>query len=180
MVENIFFDDDSETPDTQMVNWEFDNLTIAFKQTLWTPYMRKTPMAMRDTKELPIWPFSRTHIEVFGTKEMMYFSRFGGGWQVFNADGKSLKIQPGHFSSMNTAHMANFVDCIRSRKRPNADIEDGHLSTAMSHYGNIAYRTKKTLDIDPATGNIRNDTEAKALMRREEYRSPWVIPETIR
>jgi len=170
------FTDDSETPDTQTVNWEFDNMTIAFEQTLWTPYMRKTPMDMRDTDKLPHWPFSGTRIEVFGTKEMMYFSRFGGGWQVFNAEGQSLKIQPGRFSNSNTAHMENFIDCIRTRKRPNADIEDGHLSTTLAHYGNIAYRTKQTLKIDPITEGISNHEAAKSLIKRKNYRSPWTVP----
>ncbi|MEX2216482.1 MAG: Gfo/Idh/MocA family oxidoreductase [Phycisphaeraceae bacterium] len=49
-----------------------------------------------------------------------------------------------------TAHVGNFVDCVRSRKREdlNADIEEGHLSSALCHTGNIAHRlgTKMTAD----------------------------------
>ena len=38
-------------------------------------------------------------------------------------------------------HYGNFVECIRSRQRPNADIEEGHLSAALCHLGNIATHT---------------------------------------
>ncbi len=69
-------------------------------------------------------------------------------------------------------HLANFLDCIRSGKRPNADIEEGHKSTLLCHLGNIAYRTGRVLSIDPQNGHIKNDAEAEALWRRE-YRSGW-------
>ncbi len=174
-----FFDDDQETPDTHTVNWDYDDgLTVAFEQTLWAPYMKKTPMDFRDTDNLPNWPFSGTRIEVYGTKQMMFLSRHGGGWEAFGSDGKSARIQPGRFSIMNTLHIANFIDCIRSGELPNADIEKVHYSTLMSHYGNIAYRTGRRLHIDPKTEGFIDDDEANALVKRT-YRSPWVVPEQV-
>jgi predicted dehydrogenase len=174
-----FFDDDQQTPDTHTVTWDYEGgLTVAFEQTLWTPYMKKTPFDFRDTDSLPNWPFSGTRIEIYGTKQIMFLSRHGGGWEVFNADGKSAAVQPGRFSPSNTAHIANFIDCIRSRKEPSADIEKLHHSTLLCHYGNIAYRTKQRLEIDPETEGFRNSAEANALVKRN-YREPWVIPETV-
>ena len=173
-----FFKDDQETPDTHTVNWDFDGLTMVFEQTLWTPYMKKTPFEMRDTDNLPNWPFSGTRMEIYGTKQILFLSRHGGGWQAFDADGKSAAIQPGRFSPSNEAHMGNFVDCIRSRKRPNGDIEKLHYSTLLCHYGNIAYRTGRRLQIDPKTEGFIDDAEANALVKRE-YREPWVIPEQV-
>ena len=170
-----YFDDDQETPDTHTVSWDYDALTMVFEQTLWAPYMKKTPFAMRDTDNLPNWPFSGTRIEVYGTKQMMFLSRHGGGWQVFDGDGKSAAIQPGRFSPANAAHMENFVDCIRTRKQPNADVEKVHYSTLLCHYGNIAYRTGRRLRIDPKTEGFVNDDEANALVKRT-YRDPWVVP----
>ncbi len=172
------FDDDQECPDTQTVNWEYDGLTMVFEQTLWAPYMKKTPFEMRDTDNLPNWPFSGTRIEIYGTKQMMFLSRHGGGWQVFDADGNSAGIQPGRFSPANQAHIENFVECIRSGDLPNADIEKGHYSTLLCHYGNIAYRTGRKLHIDPKTEGFVEDNEANALVKRT-YRDPWVVPETV-
>ena len=51
-----FFKDDQETPDTHLVAWDYDGLTMAFEQTLWTPYQQKTPFNLRDRDVLPNGP----------------------------------------------------------------------------------------------------------------------------
>jgi len=173
-----FFNDDQETPDTHTANWDFDGITMAFEQTLWAPYMKKTPFEMRDTDNLPNWPFSGTRIEVYGTKQIMFLSRHGGGWECFDADGKSAVVQPGRFSPSNAAHQQNFIDCIRDRKQPNGDIEKLHHSTLLCHYANIAYRTGRRLHIDPQTEGFVGDDEANALVKRT-YREPWTIPDEV-
>jgi predicted dehydrogenase len=171
-------DDVRETPDTQSIAYSFDGLTMVLEMTLWSPYMKKTPFELRDTDSLPNWPFSGTRIDIYGSKQFMFLGRMGGGWQAFDGDGKSVSIQPGRFSPSNTSHMANFLDCVRSRKRPNADIEEGHRSTLLAHYGNLAYRTGRTLNIDPQSLGFKDDTDANKLIRRS-YRKPWVVPENV-
>ncbi|HEO71715.1 MAG TPA: Gfo/Idh/MocA family oxidoreductase, partial [Candidatus Hydrogenedentes bacterium] len=168
-----YFHDDQETPDTHTVNWDYDDLTVSFEQVLWAPYMKKTPFTMRDTDNLPNWPFSGTRIEIYGTRQMMFLSRHGGGWEAFDADGNSVAVTPGRFTPSNAAHQQNFIDCIRSRELPNADIEKLHLSTLLCHYGNIAYRTGRVLHIDPNTEGFVDDDEANALVKRT-YREPYV------
>lgn len=171
-------DDNRDTPDTQVVTWEFDGLHIVLEQTLWTPYMRKTPLELRDTGEAQSWPFNGTRIEIYGTKQYMWLGRMGDGWEICDGDGKTIAHARGQFAATNTRHAANFVDCIRSRKRPNADIEDGHYSTLMAHYGNIAFRVGRRLAIDPATEGFVGDDEAGRYVRRD-YRAPWVVPESV-
>jgi hypothetical protein len=173
-----YFNDDQETPDTHTVNWEFDGLTMAFEQTLWTPYVKKTPMETRDTDSLPNWPFSGTRIEIYGTRQVMFLSRHGGGWEAFDGDGKSVFVQPGRFTPSNEAHQNNFLDCIKSRALPAGDIEQLHYSTLLCHYGNIAYRMGRRLHIDRATEGFVNDAEANALVKRI-CREPWVVPEQV-
>ena len=172
------FDDDQQTPDTHTVSWDFDKLTVAFEQIEWAPYMVKMNMEIRDLDVLPKWPFSGTRIEVYGTKQMMFFERHGGGYQVFDESGESAIIQHGNFSRSNTDHIANFIDCIRSRELPSADIEKGHLSTLMCQYGNIAYRTGRRLHIDPETEGFVNDDEANAYVKRT-YREGFEVPEVV-
>ncbi|GMW00135.1 MAG: dehydrogenase [Candidatus Hydrogenedentota bacterium] len=172
-----FYKDVQETPDTHTVNWEYDGLTMVFEQTLWSPYMKKMPMDVRDQDTLPLWPFSGTRMEIYGENQMMFFERHGGGWQVFDAEGQSVKIYHGKFSPSNTAHIENYISCIRSRELPTADIEKLHKSTLLCHYGNIAYRTGRKLHIDPVTECFVNDDEANGLVKRT-YRDPWVIPDT--
>jgi predicted dehydrogenase len=173
-----FFDDDQETPDTHTVTWDYDGLSMTFEQVLWAPYMKKTPLEIRDTDGLPNWPFNGTRIEVYGTKQMMFLGRHGDGWQAFNADGVAVAGEPGEFTTSNTKHIRNFLDCIRSRQEPTADIEKLHLSTLLSQYGNVAYRTGRRQRIDAATEGFVDDADANALVKRT-YREPWVVPETV-
>jgi hypothetical protein len=72
-------------------------------------------------------------------------------------------------------HKENFVQCIRSRRRPNADVEEGHRSALWIHYANISYRLGgQKLVIDPKTEQIVDNPEAMKLFKRE-YRKPWTI-----
>lgn len=171
-----YFKDDQETPDTHTVIWDFDGVTMVYEQTLWTPYMRKMPVEQRDLDVLPQWAFSGTRFEVYGSREFMYFERHGGGWQTFDADGNPSVTQHGNFA--NAEHMGNFIDCIRTRNRPNGDIEECHLSTSLCHYANASYRVGRKLTIDPTTETFVNDDEANALLKREG-REPYRMPETV-
>jgi predicted dehydrogenase len=69
-------------------------------------------------------------------------------------------------------HFANFLNCVRSGKRPNSDIEEGQKSTLLCHLGNIAYRTGHTLKFDPRSRQIVGDKMASALWTRK-YQSGW-------
>ena len=71
-------------------------------------------------------------------------------------------------------HIRNFLDCIKSRKRPNADVEDGHRSTTFAHLGNISLATKSRIEWDPQRERITNNEEANELLHYE-YRAPWKL-----
>ena len=45
-------------------------------------------------------------------------------------------------------HVKNFIECVRSRKKPNADVAIGHKASNACHLGNIAYRTGRKLRWD--------------------------------
>jgi predicted dehydrogenase len=51
-------------------------------------------------------------------------------------------------------HVQNFLDCVKSRQRPNGDVWIGHRSAQASHLGNIAYVQKRRLRFDPAREEI--------------------------
>lgn len=71
-------------------------------------------------------------------------------------------------------HMRNFLDCIKSRKTPNADVEEGHRSTTIAHLGNIALWTKSRIDWDPVAERITNNEAANQYLEYE-YRKPWTL-----
>jgi len=59
-----------------------------------------------------------------------------------------------------------------------ADIEEGHLSSAYCHLGNIAYRLGRKLHINPANESFIADPEADSLLTRK-YRQPFVVPAKV-
>ncbi len=83
-------------------------------------------------------------------------------------------------SAPEVSHFQNFIDCVRSRKREDLHCEvlEGHMSTALCHLANIAFRTGRKLIFDPATETFPGDAEANALLGRK-YREPYVLPEQV-
>ena len=69
-------------------------------------------------------------------------------------------------------HVRNFLDCIKSRRRPIADVEGGHQVTTASHPANISLRAGRELKWDPEREEIQGDPEANAMLVRP-YRKPW-------
>ena len=73
---------------------------------------------------------------------------------------------------MEDLHVRNFLDCVRSRQRPIADVEEGHRTAIVCHLGNIATRLGRTLTWDSTTERFQNDEEANRYLGYT-YRSPW-------
>jgi predicted dehydrogenase len=71
-------------------------------------------------------------------------------------------------------HHQNFLDCVKSRKLPVADVEIGHRSATVCHLGNIAVRTGRKIAWDAAKETIVGDADA-AKMLTKEYRKPWKL-----
>lgn len=75
---------------------------------------------------------------------------------------------------MTEAHMRNFLDCIKSRELPQADVEIGHRSTSFCHLANIALETKSRINWDPVNERVTNNKKANDLLHYE-YRKPWKL-----
>jgi len=169
--------DGRDTPDTQMAIFEYGPLTLTFESSLWTPYMKKIPAGIRDSDQFPNWPFCSTKVEILGTEGFMYFGRHGGGWEAYDADGDLVHSEYGRQGD--DPHQDNFIHCIRTRRKPAADVEIGHLSVLPFHMANISYRVGNLrLELDPATESFKNCDEANKYLKRH-YRQGWVVPETV-
>ncbi len=170
-----------ETPDSQVAVYEFPEMVMTFELTLYTPYMLKTDSVIRDSDMFPYWPQNATRIELYGTEGVMCVGRHGGGWQVYDRPKNRLPVVKeqcyGRFPD--PEHKENFIQCIKSRELPNADIEKGHRSALLIHYANISYRLGgEKVVVDPGTEQIKDNPEAMKLFRRE-YRAPYVVPEEV-
>jgi len=84
-----------------------------------------------------------------------------------------------HVAPAIRAHMKNFLECIESRQRPVADIEQGYMSTTACILANLSMRLGRSLQWDHAKGQVVGDDEANGLLRRP-YRTPWVHPDPAR
>jgi len=71
-------------------------------------------------------------------------------------------------------HVRNFLDCMKSRAKPSADVEEGHRTAIMCHLGNISTRLGRTLRWDAAKEQVIGDAEANQWLMRP-YRGAWKL-----
>jgi predicted dehydrogenase len=150
------FDDDQETPDTQIATWEFPGACLVYEHRIWSNHPEEG---------------SLFGIAFYGEKGTLIIGE--RGWRI--EDGQAAKGQPSPDGQR--LHVQNFLDCVKSRQKPNADIEIGHLSTRLCLLGNIAFRVGKKLAFDPAREAF-HDAEANALLARE-YSHRFEMPSQV-
>lgn len=92
------------------------------------------------------------------------------GYKIFNLKGEETGKGTG--AGGEQQHIENFLDCVRTGKAPNSEIEEGQRSTLLCHLGNISYKLGRMLKFDPVTRKIVGDKDADALWGRE-YRPGW-------
>lgn len=174
---NHGLNDDRGVFDTQSVIYDFDDLIMTWELTQWARYMRKTPNEIRNSDQFPEWSLSATRVEFYGTDGRMVVGRHGGGWHAVDHRGKVVASEFGRMAD--PEHRANFADCIRARKRPNADIEEGHRSAVMAHAGNIASRVQgQRLEFDADAERFVSNDIANAMVKRD-YRSAYEVLEEV-
>jgi predicted dehydrogenase len=88
-----------------------------------------------------------------------------------------LRLYPAFsgYAKARSAHHANWLDCIKTRKAPVCDVAIGHRSATVCHLGNISIRTGKKLKWDPAKEKMVGDADAAKWVSKA-YRSPWKLP----
>jgi predicted dehydrogenase len=148
--------DGGETPDLQEVIYRFPKAIVT-----WT------------TRE--ICEGQRYDLLAMGTKGVLSITRSKFNITPEVVKGKPL-MEPVEVkgNNLDEAHMRNFLDCVKSRQRPNGDVEEGHRTAMMCHLGNIATRLNRTVQWDGAKQEIKGDGEASGMMARP-YRAPWKL-----
>ena len=144
-----------ETPDTTEIKYTYGNgVVMNCKQKI-------------DTKS------SDQGTEFVGEKGSLFVYR---GGLIANPPEllKGIEIPRIVNSEANFNHVNNFLDCVKSRKAPAADISIGHRSATVCHLGNIAVRSGKKIEWDPKTETVVGDDHASKWLTKE-YRSPWTL-----
>jgi predicted dehydrogenase len=154
----FYLQDNRETPDTLQVTYEYPNGMIATYEN-------------RETNGQSM--FNHGYGILFhGTEGTLFVDR--SGYQLAPEKGSALEaVEAQRSNEPLDDHWRNFIDCIKTRKRPTSDIEIGHHSTTTAILGNMAYRSKLRLDWD-AQRETTLQPEARPLLKRE-YRMPWKL-----
>jgi len=169
-------DDDSQVPDVQMVSYDFPDFVMTFELTGYPRYMEKTTATIRRNDEQPYWTQNATRIELYGSDLMMILGRHGGGYTVMTSAGKEVEKVYGR--PCDEPHYRNFLECIRTRKAPNADVAIAHKTGVTMHMGNIAHRAGNTALVWDGEACRFDKDEANRLIR-PSYRAGYEIPEEV-
>lgn len=158
--------DDMETPDTMMAVYDFGGFGLLWDHTIGiygAQYKNR--------------PHGVAFVGEYGT---LVVDR--GGWEVIpetkstgKKDGyEGMPIQPSTGKGLDL-HVANFLDCVKTRNKPNCDIEIGAHIARFAHLGNISYRLGRKLEWDGDKQEFVNDAEANTYLKAK-YRAPWELP----
>lgn len=142
-----------ETPDRTEIKYEYANGVVL------------------NCRQIPGTPSKEQGTEFVGEKGSLFVYR---GGLVANPPEllKSVDVPTIDKRAANYDHVNNFLECVKSRQRPSADISIGHRSATVCHLGNIAVRTGKKIAWDPEKETILNDPDAAKWLTKE-YRKPY-------
>jgi len=157
----FFFEDDQQFPDTMFVDYEYpaQKKILQYEMRLWSK-----PKLFGNGEGAVI----------YGENGWVLLNNTS--WTAYDAAGKV--VEQGKSDVGQQAHVRNFLDAVRSRKREslNQEIESGHISSVMCHAGNIAWRTGKKLRFD-AGAETFDDAAANELLGRDQSREGFEIPD---
>ncbi|MHB8524032.1 MAG: Gfo/Idh/MocA family protein [Limisphaerales bacterium] len=100
-----------------------------------------------------------------------------GGPQPVPEAGEEYWTEPakdtsGDWKDQYVQHVRNFLECVKSRREPNSDLESAHRVATVCHLANISLRTGRKIAWDAEKEEIRGDAEASQMLVRP-YRKPW-------
>ena len=180
--------DDREIPDTMQVMWEFDpSVLVTFTQSNGNGApgdLKDSEIELRGTKGTMYVRNSRWEVVPEAINDVPTGYDLGKGYgNPTNRPGGSrgskkpaieARSGKGTASSDTESHTRNFLDCIKSRKKCNADILIGHLSTSSTLIGNAAHKTRLMLEWDAAAEKFPGHPEADQYLSYK-YRAPYKL-----
>ena len=155
---NYWLTDNRETPDTLQVAYEYPGGFIATYEN-------------RNSNSQSMFQ-KGGGILFCGQKATMFLDR--SEFRILPEQGSDVKAQQVKaFDDGGKMHWANFLECMKTRQRPNSDIELCQRSTTTCLLGNVALRSKTRLEFDASTWKV-SQVEAQPFLTRE-YREPWKL-----
>ncbi len=164
------YDDDWQTPDTQVISIDFPGN----KSLTWESRSCNTMRVQGQGAGVTFYGEGGSMVLESGNAYTIYDNdrRPKEFLKVTAEEAHSQQNTVGPGLRMDLGHVENFLDAIRNGDTPNSEIKGGHKSVLLCQLGNIAYRTKSTLHIDPTNGHILDNPKAAKLWRRD-YAPGW-------
>ncbi len=150
--------DDGTTPNTQVIFHDYPKAPLIFE-------VRGLPSGA-DSKDMDKYRGASIGVVVDCEGGYMVVPDYAGA-TFYDKEGTEIKKFRG-----SSSHFANFVKTVRSRKREdqNAEILEGHISSALCHTGNISYRLGKTQSPEEIREAVKSNSDmAEALGRMEQH-----------
>lgn len=153
-----YLQDNRETPDTLSATYQYPGFVCTYENRVCNSF----PMEGRGYG-----------IMFHGTEGTLFVDR--GSLELVPEPGSKLEsLNMEVEENMLAKHMRNFLECVKSRKRPRSDIETGHRSSSTAILGNIAYRTGEHIQWDSTKEQAKESSKANSLLGRA-YRKPWSL-----
>jgi len=166
----------SNISDTQTATFDFDKLQVVWTHRTWgsspDPDYPWAAFIYGDKGTLKASVHNYEFIpqgqgEKLGGKALFEYEKY--------PEDRTEKDLERHVASAIRWHMKDLLNCMATRGKPVADIEQGYISTASCVLANISMQLGRGLKWDPAQGKVIGDDEANRLLKRA-YRSPWRHP----
>lgn len=151
--------DAKEVPDTQILTYDFGDFVLTWELR---SFAKQNPVNG-----------SREGIQFIGNEASLVMNH--RGWRVYPKDGGTGPGEEADDERSNGLHEKNFLECVKSRQKPHADVEIGRLSTTMCHLGNICTHLGRDIVFDTKTETFGSDKQANAYLTKE-YRKPYLLP----
>ncbi len=152
-----WFTDDSETPDTMLATFEYPGFLGSWEHRSNNTELGKSRLM---------------GITFHGSRGTLYVDR--AVMRVTPEQGSDLApFEMKRVADPHPLHWANFVDCMRTRKRPNSDIETCVRTSITCILANLSLQARTRLDWDDTRNTVEQES-ARYLLSRE-YRAPWKL-----
>ena len=174
--------DNREIPDTLEVLWQWDGPTVMafshYEANAAPNNLRGAELELRGTKGTMYLQNSNWEVVPEKTPEMELFPRTPldrVSERAYNTSRKpSIEAKQSKGTDSTMLHARNFLECIHSRAKCNADVLIGHLSTSATLIGNIAHKTGAHLQWDARAERFTNSEAANRLLSYK-YRAPYKL-----
>jgi predicted dehydrogenase len=167
---NLFdIDDGGDIPDVLQVTYEYPGFIVSYESLRNNAHGSGTRTPGRNYYNAKGVTDKPNGLAFYGSNGTLMADRIG--FEIF-PEGEKMERQEMSVGDSTADHTKNFIECVRSRKKPVADVEIGHKGSNACHLGNIAYRTGLKFKWDGEKEEIIGTPEAAKLLGRKA-RKPW-------